>query len=150
MNDPDVHCKSLDLVPDRIAYVEYYRQLEAAGLGPRVAAVTTDRICLEKLEGLRDWVTSHSIDGRLPDAARRTMGLALVELLESVHELGFCHRDTHIRNFVVRDGAPLLVDPKYAVESRGGSCYDLEGPGDGRVQIACEHRCQANRNHCGV
>jgi hypothetical protein len=150
MNDPDVHCKRLDLVPNRASYVEHYRLLEAAGLGPRILEVTTDQIRLEKLERLRDWVTARSIHGRLPDAARRTLGLALVELLQSVHELGFCHRDTHIRNFVVRNGAPLVVDPKYAIESRGRSCYDLEGPGEGRVGIAREHQRQANRNHRGV
>jgi aminoglycoside/choline kinase family phosphotransferase len=150
MNDPNVHCKCLNVVPDRDAYVEYYRRLEAARLGPTIVAVTTDRIRLERLETLREWITARSIDGHLPAAPRRLMSLAIVELLETVHELGFCHRDTHVRNFVVRDDAPLLVDPKYAIASRGRSCYDLEGPGDGRIEIAHEHRCQANRNRCGV
>jgi tRNA A-37 threonylcarbamoyl transferase component Bud32 len=53
------------------------------------------------------------------------MGRELLKLLERVHELGFCHRDIHIRNLVVRDGAPLLADPKYAIEHRGRPCYDL-------------------------
>jgi hypothetical protein len=72
----------------------------------------------------------------------------LLELLERVHERGFCHRDIHIRNFVVRDGAQLLVDPKYAIEHRGRPCYDLAGPEASGVEIAREHLSQTgNRNH---
>jgi hypothetical protein len=150
MNDPVAHCKRLDLVPDRVAYVGYYQRLQASGLGPRIVAVTGGKVCLQKLERLPDWVDARSVDGRLPDEPRRAMGLALIELLEKVHELGLCHRDTHIRNFVVRAGAPLLVDPKYAIESRGRSCYDLKGPEESGVEIAREHLRQANVNQHGV
>ena len=112
MKAPDVHCKDLGVVPDPAAYVDYYQRLDAIGLGPRILLITDEQIRLEKLESLRDWVDARSVNGRLLDEPRRAMGRALVELLENVHELGFCHRDTHIRNFVVRKGAPLIVDPE--------------------------------------
>jgi hypothetical protein len=147
----DVHCKALNLVPNRGAYVSYYQRLEAGGCGPRVVTVTDEQICLQKYETLRYWVDERAVDGLLPTDLRRAMGCELRALLERVHELGFCHRDTHIRNFVVRDGAPLLVDPKYAVEHRGRPCYDLAGPERSGLEIAPEHLTQVgNRNHGGV
>jgi hypothetical protein len=112
MENPDLHCKCLGLVPDPRAYVAYYQRLDASGLGPRIVKITGDRICVQKHETLRHWVDERLVDGRLPDEPRRAMGRKLIDLLEKVHELGFCHRDTHVRNFVVREGAPLNVDPK--------------------------------------
>lgn len=150
MNDPDVHCKRLDLVPDREAYVGYYRRLESSGLGPRIVSIDDGAIYLEKLHPLRAWVDAHSVDGRLSDEVRQAMGSALILLLEKVHKLGFCHRDAHIRNFVVRGDAPLLVDPKYATQSPVSSCYDLLGPEESGIEIPPEHCCQPNPNQQGV
>ncbi|MGA2471533.1 MAG: lipopolysaccharide kinase InaA family protein [Solirubrobacteraceae bacterium] len=151
MAESDVHCKALSGVPNRGAYISYYERLEASGCGPRIATVTDEQICIEKCETLRHWVDERAVDGRLPNELRRAMGRELRELLERVHDLGFCHRDIHVRNFVVRNGAPLLVDPKYAIEHRGRRCYDLAGPGASGVAIPLQHLAQAgNRNDHGV
>jgi hypothetical protein len=151
VTDSDVHCKALSQVPNRDAYVSCYQRLEDGGCGQTIVTVTDERICLQKYETLRHWVDQRAIDGRLPRAVRLAMGHALRELLERVHGLGFCHGDIHIGNFVVRDGAPLLVDPKYAIEHCGRPCYDLAGPEGSGVEIASEHVSQTdNRNHDGV
>lgn len=151
MAGADVHRKPLIGVPDRGAYIRYYQRLEAAGCGPTIVTVTGEQIWIEKCETLRHWVDERAVDGRLPDDLRRDMGRELRELLERVHNLGFCHRDIHIRNVVLRDGAPLLVDPKYAIEHHGRPCYDLAGPESSGGAVPPQHLAQAaNRNHRGV
>lgn len=147
----DLHCKALNLVPSPARYVSYCQRLEAAGCGPTIVTVTGSQICLQKYETLRHWVDERTVEGLLPNDLRRGMGHELLGLLERIHELGFCHRDIHIRNFVVRDDAPLLVDPKYAIEHRGRPCYDLAGPNTCGVEIPEWHLSQTrNRNHEGV
>jgi hypothetical protein len=75
----------------------------------------------------------------------------LLDLLGLVHFVGVCHRDTHVRNFVLDDGRPLIIDPKYAVKSNPQQpCYDLHGPTVSRVPVPDAHLNQGNQNRLGV
>jgi hypothetical protein len=79
------------------------------------------------------------------------MGNRLLGLLERVHSLGICHRDTHARNFVLDGDQPLIIDPKYAFESDPQQpCYDVHGPDASGVPVPDQHLAQGNDNRFGV
>lgn len=52
---------------------------------------------------------------------------AIVDLLTKVHEAGIAHRDVHLRNIVIVDGKPRLIDWFTAMYHEGGVSYDLHG-----------------------
>lgn len=54
---------------------------------------------------------------------------AIVELLRAVHEHGVHHRDVHLRNIVLREGKPILIDWFTAMECQQAISYDLYGEG---------------------
>lgn len=56
---------------------------------------------------------------------------ALVKLVMAVHAEGVHHRDVHLRNIVLRDGEPLLIDWYTAVECVQAEPYDLYGERSG-------------------
>src|SRR5581483_5458517 len=97
----------------------------------------------QKYPTLVDWLSSNPTETEL-----KTMRRRLLAFLKKVHrEAGICHRDTHIRNFVLKEERPLLIDPTLAIESdRDRPCYDLVGPGPSGVAIPLEHACQGNNN----
>jgi len=52
---------------------------------------------------------------------------ALLRLLRAVEAEGLHHRDAHLRNIVLRDGEPLLIDWYTAMECPQARSYDLFG-----------------------
>ena len=147
MSDADGFCKSLHTVRNHVEeFLDYYGRLAANHLAPEIIGTTEDVLRIRKCQTLRQWV-----DARPAPEEVQAMGIKVVELLEHVHELGFCHRDAHIRNFVVHAGSPLIVDPKHATNSeRNKPCYDVYGPDRSEVAIAPAHTNQTNRNRLGV
>lgn len=56
---------------------------------------------------------------------------ALYRLLSELGAAGVHHRDVHLRNIVIVDGAPRLIDWVTAVEAPGRVSYDLYGEAAG-------------------
>lgn len=48
-----------------------------------------------------------------------------------MHRAGVCHRDLHHLNVMLCSGAPLVIDPEWAIDvDPAVRCYDLYGPGE--------------------
>jgi hypothetical protein len=56
---------------------------------------------------------------------------AVASLLKRVHQAGIAHRDVHLRNVVLKNGQPLLIDWFTAMYHQGGLSYDLFGEASG-------------------
>jgi tRNA A-37 threonylcarbamoyl transferase component Bud32 len=142
----DVWQKDLTRVPSRDRFVVVYSRLAEVGLAPAVLDVTDTTLSIRRHEPMLDW-----IDTAPPTSSMREMGGRLLDLLERVHAVGVCHRDTHVRNFVIDGGMPLIIDPKYAVESNPQQlCYDVHGPEASGVPVPDVHLNQGNENRFGV
>lgn len=142
----DAWPKDLTSVPDREQFVVVYSRLAEAGLAPAVLDATATTLFIRRYVPLLNWLNTEP-----PAGAMREMGSRLLDLLGRVHSAGVCHRDTHVRNFVLDDGMPLIIDPKYAVESNPQQpCYDVHGPDASGVPVPDEHLNQGNDNRVGV
>jgi hypothetical protein len=105
-------------------FVEYYAAWSALGLAPVIVAVSADALISEKHETLQEWLDRHP---RGPE--RDTMGRCLRARVVELHSHGYCHRDLHRDNVLIRhDGVPLFIDPAFAVAADPEApCYDLVG-----------------------
>jgi hypothetical protein len=138
--------KDLTCLPNRGQFVVVYSRLAEAGLAPAVLDVTDTTMFIRRHVPLLDWLNA----GPAADSMRE-MGSRFLDLLDRVHSVGVCHRDTHIRNFVLDDGIPLIIDPKYVIESNPQQpCYDLHGPDVSGVPVPDQHLSQDNNNRFGV
>ena len=142
----DAWSKDLTPVPNRDHFLVVYSRLAEAGLAPAVLDATDTTLFIRRHVPLLDWLNSCP-----PPGSMREMGSRLLDLLERVHSVGVCHRDTHVRNFVLDDDMPLIIDPKYAVGSNPQQpCYDVHGPDASGVPVPDEHLNQDNDNRLGI
>jgi hypothetical protein len=121
--------------------------LSDLGFAPEILDSTGGTLITRKHLTLVEWLWRGPTETEMKEMRRR-----LLAFLKKVHrQAGICHRDTHIRNFVLKADRPLLIDPTLAIESdRARACYDLVGPEPSGVAIPPEHACQGNNNCLGV
>jgi phosphotransferase family enzyme len=118
-------------------FVEYYAAWSALGLAPVIVAVSADALISEKHETLQEWLDRHP---RGPE--RDTMGRCLRARVVELHSHGYCHRDLHRDNVLIRhDGVPLFIDPAFAVAADPEApCYDLVGGSRSGISVVPDHR----------
>lgn len=147
VSEHEIHHRDLLREPDRNKFLRHYQLLSDLGFAPEILDSTGDGLVTRKYPTLEAWLWSHPSETEM-----KTMRRRLLTFLKKVHrEVGICHRDTHIRNFVLEEDRPLLIDPTLAIESdRDRPCYDLVGPAPSGVAIPAVHAAQPNNNCLGV
>lgn len=147
MTAHEIHCRDLVCEADRNKFLRHYQLLSDLGLAPEILDSTGDTLVTRKYLTLEGWLWSGPSEAQMKTMRRRLLAF----LKEVHHKAGICHRDTHIRNFVLKENRPLLIDPTLAIEcDRDRPCYDLVGPELSGVAIPTEHACQPNNNSFGV
>jgi hypothetical protein len=95
---------------------------------------------------LTDWLAKAPAPAKLSE-----MGHRLRSVLEAVHTLGICHRDAHVRNFVLRGQQPLIIDLSFAASSDPSCpCYDIYGSIASGIAVPDPHLQQDDPCHVGV
>jgi hypothetical protein len=118
-------------------FVERYEAWSALGLAPVIVAVSAEALISEKHETLQEWLDGHP---RGPE--RDAMGRFLRARVLELHSHGYCHRDLHRDNVLIRDdGVPLFIDPAFAVAADPEApCYDLVGGRLSGISVVPDHR----------
>jgi hypothetical protein len=97
--------------------------LAAAGVGPKVVSVDGRDIDTPLYQPLSEWLRW------VQQMEVRAMGERVLVAIQTMHDLGMCHRDLHRGNLVVDRHRPLIVDLEHVCEvDPAGPCYDLTGP----------------------
>ena len=117
-------------------FIDHYTAWSALGLAPVIVEVTAESLFSEWHQPLKEWLDEHS-RGPVRDATGRRLRARVLEL----HSHGYCHRDLHRDNVLVRaDGVPLFIDPAFAVAADPNApCYDLVGGARSGIPIIPDH-----------
>lgn len=108
--------------------LDMYRRWSRLGLAPRIVEETAEALITVRHTTLKEWLDSH------PGEEHRPTGRALRARVVELHASGYCHRDLHRDNVVVRDDdVPLFIDPAFAIEN------DPARPSDHQTGCRCLH-----------
>lgn len=133
----DVHRQPFRDEHARVQAHRYLPRLASAGLTPEILDLSAMAVATRRGRPFRDWWP------RADRTVLAVMRASILDLIESVHALGICHRDLHDGNLILdRDHRPLVIDLEWAcdVDPRL-PCYDLTGP-TLEVPIPDAHRRQ--------